>query len=220
MVGDFVNTGGLLNVVEGISNSFSESGRSMVGGGVAGISVGNGGDVGHVVASRFKTTGIVGGGLVRGGVMGIRVPASMGVGRGGNINDMSGSLDLFTLVVVGGDGSVVSGGVGRGNVGRKERFTEEIRVSKVALTSGGNNGSNGFNVMVMAGRFNLVGSGGGGWGVEVTRGHGGSEGSFDNILVVTFSNDGSFVVVLGGADGFVMVGSGSNGFVMMMISGD
>jgi len=150
MVGDFVDTGGLLNVVEGISNSFSESGRSVVGGGISGISVGDGGRV-----------------VSGGGVSDIRVSSSSAVMSGGDINDVSGSLDLFTLVVVGGDGSSVSGGgVGRGDVGSEERFTEEIRVSEIALTSGGNDGR--FNVM-LSGGFNLVSSSG---SVEVAGGHG------------------------------------------------
>jgi hypothetical protein len=202
MVGDFVDTGGLLNVVE-IVNSFSESGRSLVGGGITGISVGNGGRV-----------------VSGGGISDIRVSSSMAVLSGGDINDVSGSLDLFTVVVMSGNGSSVSGGGGGGNVRSKERFSEEIRVSEVALTSGGNNG--GFNVMVS---FNLVSSSGGG-GMEVARGHSGSEGSFNDIITVV-NSVGSNVSFNGSraVDNFVVMSSGdgvlsmvrNGGSVLMMI---
>jgi hypothetical protein len=210
MVGDFVDTGGLLNIVKTV-NGFSESGRSLVGGGIRGISVGNGGRV-----------------VSGGGVRDIRISSSMGVLSGGDINDVSGSLDLFTVVVMSGNGSSVSGGGGGGNVRSKERFSEEIRVSEVALTSGGNNGR--FNVVVVASSFNLVSSSGGG-SVEVARGHGGSEGSFNDIIVgssvgsnVSINGSNSFVMVV---SNFVMLSGGdgvfnvmrNGGSVFMVISG-
>jgi hypothetical protein len=210
MVGDFVDTGGLLNIVKTV-NGFSESGRSLVGGGIRGISVGNGGRV-----------------VSGGGVRDIRISSSMGVLSGGDINDVSGSLDLFTMVVMSGNGGSVSGGGGGGNVRSKERFSEEIRVSEVALTSGGNNGR--FNVVVVASSFNLVSSSGGG-SVEVARGHGGSEGSFNDIIVgssvgsnVSINGSNSFVMVV---SDFVMLSGGdgvfnvmrNGGSVFMVISG-
>jgi hypothetical protein len=140
-----------------------------VAGGVGAVSVANWGNG----VGMFNVRNIVGSGVVS-SIRDIRVTS--GIVGVGNINNVSGSLDLFTLVVVGGDGSSVGGGVSRGDVGREERFTEEIRVSEVAVARAGDDGggSNGFNVVVVSGRnngfnvvvvgdaaFNLVGGGGG-----------------------------------------------------------
>jgi hypothetical protein len=124
MVGDFVNAGGLLNVME-ITDGFGESvGGIMMARGIAGVGIADGGSASvMMVVTSFNglDSTVVGGGVIR-GVRDITVTASMGGGvvAGGNINDVSGSLGLFTVVVVSGHwGSGVSGGgvVGRGDMG-------------------------------------------------------------------------------------------------------